>query len=133
MFKHVNPLLNAYAQKSHVHFERTCVWTILTIMEQFNGQKRRMQDVDENGAESKYLWGWKRKSYEYIQAHGKRIYDELMDVDSSDLGVRKKNIIMMGILTEIPGLMVQNRSTCGVGSASLTTTYRLTVSASTMS
>ena len=104
MFKNVNPLLNSYAQESHENFQRTCVWTILTIMEQFNGQKRRMQDVDEHGAESKYLWGWKRKSYEYIQAHGKRVYDELMEVEKSALGVRKKNIMMMGIITEIPGL-----------------------------
>jgi len=115
-FKEVNPVINAYMQKSPENMIDGIMFVVLSVKTPFHTMYKQMQDYREKGLDSKYVWGFKRQTLEYLQENGKDLYDELMDIYTrkkfGDMKFKGREIWthkdkqMMLVLTDVPGLGV---------------------------
>lgn len=109
MFKKYNPLINAYGQENYKNMIDLIIAVILTIKMPHWMWPKMMEDVRKHGINSKYLFGFKRKTYEYLLEHGPELYDDLMRLwrtPKKELGgtVQTKDGEMMMRLLDVPGL-----------------------------
>lgn len=116
MFKDHNPVINAYMQANAQQMIDGIMFVALSVKMPFHTMAQQMQDYRANGADSKFVWGFKRQTYDYLQEHGQDLYDELMDLSTrtkfGDLKFKGREIWlhrdkqMMLCLTDVPGLGV---------------------------
>lgn len=120
MFKDHNPVINAYMQANHEQMIDGIMFVVLSVKTPFHTMQMQMDDYRKHGGESKYVWGFKRQTYDYLQEHGKDLYDELMDLHARTEFYEKGQPIkfrgrqvwhhrdkqMMLCLTDVPGLGV---------------------------
>ncbi len=116
MFKDHNPIINEYMQSNYLNMIDGMTFVVLSIKTAFHTLDKQLTDVRKNGRDSKYLWGFKRETYDYLQEHGQDLYDELMDLSTrtkfGDLKFKGREIWlhrdkqMMLVLTDVPGLGV---------------------------
>lgn len=113
MFKSHNPIINEYMQANHEQMSMGIMFVVLSVKTPFHTMKKQMDDYKVNGVNSKYVWGFKRDTHEYLQEHGKDLYNELMDLCTRNwhtgTGSHWKNQTerdrrMMLVLTDVPGL-----------------------------
>ena len=113
-FKEVNPAINAYMQSSPKNMIDGIMFVVLSVKTPFHTMFKQMQDYREKGSESKYVWGFKRQTYDYLQENGEDLYAELMDLHKrTKFGDKKlkgkavwteRDRAMMLVLTDVPGL-----------------------------
>lgn len=120
MFKDHNPVINAYMQDDYKKMIDGIMFVVLSVKTPFHTMQMQMDDYRKHGGKSKYVWGFKRQTYDYLQEHGKDLYDELMDLSTrtefydkgQPLKFRGKQVWhhrdkqMMLCLTDVPGLGV---------------------------
>lgn len=116
MFKDHNPVINEYMQANAQQMIDGIMFVVLSVKTPFHTMSQQMQDYRANGADSKFIWGFKRQTYDYLQEHGQDLYDELMDLSTrtkfGDLKFKGREIWlhrdkqMMLCLTDVPGLGV---------------------------
>lgn len=58
-----------FALKNPDNLARVTTFVLTTIQAGLATTRNQMLDIDEHGADSKYLWGNKRAGYEYMQEH----------------------------------------------------------------
>jgi hypothetical protein len=58
-----------FALKNPDNLARVTTFVLTTIQAGLATTHNQMLDIDEHGADSKYLWGNKRAGYEYMQEH----------------------------------------------------------------
>ena len=116
MFKDHNPIINEYMQANAQQMIDGIMFVVLSVKTPFHTMAKQMQDYRDKGVDSKYVWGFKRQTYDYLQEHGQDLYDELMDLSTrtkfGDLKFKGREIWchrdrqMMLVLTDVPGLGV---------------------------
>lgn len=120
MFKDHNPIINGYMQANAQQMIDGIMFVVLSVKTPFHTMKMQMDDYRKHGGESKYVWGFKRQTYDYLQEHGQDLYDELMDLHKRTEFYDKGQPIkfvgrqvwshrdkqMMLVLTDVPGLGV---------------------------
>lgn len=120
MFKDHNPVINEYMQANAQQMIDGIMFVVLSVKTPFHTMAQQMQDYRANGGDSKYVWGFKRQTYDYLQEHGQDLYDELMDLRTRTEFYSKGQPIkfrgrqiwhhrdkqMMLCLTDVPGLGV---------------------------
>lgn len=74
MYARDMPLLKAHAEASPEGLADVITFTLLSIRQPFATVERAMRDVRVNGAESVYLWGWKREGFEYAWDNAHHLY-----------------------------------------------------------
>jgi len=60
--------------------ERTFRLVFLSIRQPFHSMAKQMRDVDENGLQSPYLFGWKRDGLAFVRANASALRDKLKAV-----------------------------------------------------
>jgi hypothetical protein len=110
-FKEVNPVINSYMQANPKNMIDGIMFVVLSVKTPFHTMYKQMEDYRAKGKESKYIWGWKKDTYDYLQENGEDLYNELMDLYQRKWGVgrgRADNPVrdrqMMLVLTDVPGL-----------------------------
>ena len=113
-FREINPAINAYMQSSPENMIDGIMFVVLSVKTPFHTMFKQMQDYREKGMDSKYVWGFKKQTLEYLQEHGRDLYDELMDLKTrTTFGDKKfkgrevwleRDRKMMLVLTDVPGL-----------------------------
>jgi len=114
MFKDVNPIINEYMQSSAENMIDGIMFVVLSVKTPFHTMHKQMEDYRANGKDSKYVWGFKRQTYDYLQENGQDLYDELMDLRTRTEWAGQKfpgrsiwthrDRQMMLVLTDVPGL-----------------------------
>ena len=109
MFKNHNPIINAYMQENHEQMSMGIMFVVLSIKTPFHTMKRQMDDYKVNQVNSKYVWGFKIDTHNYLQDYGKELYDDLMELwttPKKELGgtADTKDSAMMMRLMDVPGL-----------------------------
>lgn len=66
--------------KTNVGLERTMRLVLLSIRQPFHRMTQQMQDVDNKGLESPYLFGWKRDGLTYVRENISRLRETLAEV-----------------------------------------------------
>ena len=108
-FKDINPRINEYMQLSPIGMQDGIMFVVLSIKTPFHTMKTQMQDYKENGLDSKYVWGFKKDTLQYLLNHSGELYDDLMELwmtPKKELGgtADSKDAAMMMRLLEVPGL-----------------------------
>lgn len=76
---HQNKIEN-YAARGPTEFGRVLTFVLLTIQQPLDTVPAAMKDVDREGIESKYLWGFKRDAYEHMIKNREPIYHDAMEL-----------------------------------------------------
>ena len=103
-FKDVNPVINAYMQKSEMHMQDGIMFVVLSIKTPFHTMSKQMQDYRKHGLSSKYVWGFKKQTLEYLLENRSDLYRRLMAASRIDVSKNARDRLMMEMLTQVPGL-----------------------------
>ena len=109
-FKEVNPVINGYMQKSAMHMQDGIMFVVLAVKAPFHTMYNQMQDYRKHGLSSKYVWGFKKQTLEYLLENRDDLYKDLMDMWTGDwwgdmrTGKHERDKEMMLRLTMVPGL-----------------------------
>ena len=96
MFKEHNPRINDYAQSNAERFSRTIMMVALSIQQPWSSVGNQIESMLDEGKASRFVWGNKAKTYEWLKANGEDLYQRVMDLETTSE--------RMLALTEIPGM-----------------------------
>ena len=80
MFSTHQKAISEFALGSNVGLERTFRLVFLSIRQPFHAMHKQMQDVDNNGLQSPYLFGWKRDGLAFVRANASTLRETLKAV-----------------------------------------------------
>ena len=80
MFSTPQKAIADFALSSNVGLERTFRLVFLSIRQPFHSMAKQMRDVDDNGLQSPYLFGWKRDGLAFVRANASTIRETLKAV-----------------------------------------------------
>lgn len=103
-FKTVNPKINAYAQTSAQNNADMVMMVVLSIQQPWHAVGTQMRDYREHGANSRFVWGNKRKTYDWLQEHKEMLYRDAMDA--------KNDFELMQAFLHVPGLGLAKAGFC---------------------
>lgn len=99
MYAEHNPIIAAHALKSVGNFVDVVTMVLLTIRQPFHHVGRQMEDIRQNGRDSKYLWGNKKTGYDYAKEHAEVLYAAVKRaVEVNDV------VGAIDVLTNVPNL-----------------------------
>ena len=93
-----------YAQTSHDNMMDVGMMVSLSIQQNWLSVGDQLADVNRYGIESKFLWGNKRKTYEYFQDNSYQLYTDAMVVINSGGSDRDKARALMAVFLRVDGL-----------------------------
>ena len=93
-----------YAQTSHDNMMDVGMMVSLSIQQNWLSVGDQLADVNRYGIESKFLWGNKRKTYEYFQDNSYQLYTDAMVVINSGDSDRDKARALMAVFLRVDGL-----------------------------
>ena len=93
-----------YAQKSHDNMVDVALMVSLSIQQNWLSVGDQLADVNKCGIESKFLWGNKRKTYEYLQDNSYKLYTDAMAVINSGDSDRDNARALMAVFLRVDGL-----------------------------
>lgn len=104
MFNIHGKAIQQHAQQSAEHLSDVILMVALSIQQNWSTVGYQMQDVKNLGAESRFLWGNKKKTYNYLQARKHFMYGQFMAVINSNKSDAHKAATLMRIFLRVPGL-----------------------------
>lgn len=93
-----------YAKESSDNLADVITMVVLSIQQPWKDVGKQMADVKLNGKDSKYLWGNKRRTYDYITKRKGFIYNQFLAVINSSKSNDAKAYSLMNIFLRIDGL-----------------------------
>jgi hypothetical protein len=103
-FKTVNPKINAYAQTSAQNNADMVIMVVLSIQQPWHAIGDQMRDYRALGSESRFIWGNKRKTFDWLQEHKQALYRDAMDA--------KNDAELMEAFLQVPGLGLAKAGFC---------------------
>ncbi len=93
-----------YAQKSSDNLADVIIMVVLSIQQPWKNVGLQMADVKLNGRASKFLWGNKGRTYEYVMKRKGFIFNQFLAVVNSNKSDSDKAYSLMNIFLRIDGL-----------------------------
>jgi len=93
-----------YAQESSDNLTDVIIMVVLSIQQPWKNVGSQMADVKLNGRASKFLWGNKGKTYEYVMKRKDFIFNQFLAVVNSNKSDTDKAYSLMNIFLRIDGL-----------------------------
>ena len=93
-----------YAKQSSNNLVDVITMVVLSIQQPWLSVGDQMADVKENGLDSKFLWGNKRKAYTYITKRKDFIHNQYLAVINSNKSDNDKAYSLMNIFLRVEGL-----------------------------
>lgn len=104
MYKVYGKLCQDYALQSADNFMDVGLLVSLSIQQNWLNCGTMLQDVRENGIDSKYLWGGKAKTYSYLLRNKHMLFGQLKAIRASNKSDEEKAYSLMKIYLRIDGL-----------------------------
>ena len=105
MFKIHNMKINAHAQRNPDNLFAVVMMVSLSIQQKWSLVGDMLEDMQDNKSDSKYLWGNKKATYQYMTTHKHFIFGQMMAVmKSKNLTDHAKSISLMKIFLKVEGL-----------------------------
>lgn len=96
--------IQQYAQESANNLSDVILMVALSIQQNWSTVGYQMQDVKTVGGVSRFLWGNKKKTYNYLQTRKDFMYGQFMAVVNSKKSESDKAATLMQIFLRVPGL-----------------------------
>lgn len=105
MFKTHSPKIKAFAQRNPDNLFLVIMMVVLSIQQKWSLVGDMLLDMDKNQKNSKFIWGNKRSTYNYMVKHQHFIFGQMMAVlNSVHLTSYEKAYSLMKIFLRIDGL-----------------------------
>jgi hypothetical protein len=93
-----------YAKESSDNLADVITMVVLSIQQPWSAVGKQMADVKLNGRNSKFLWGNKGRTYDYITRRKGFIFNQFLAVINSNKSDAEKAYSLMNIFLRIDGL-----------------------------
>ena len=93
-----------YSQQSSDNLVDVITMVVLSIQQPWSAVGKQMADVKLNGRNSKFLWGNKGRTYDYITRRKGFIFNQFLAVINSNKSDAEKAYSLMNIFLRIDGL-----------------------------
>ena len=103
-FKTVNPKINEHCQQSAENNADMVMMVVLSIQQPWHAVGVQMRDYKALGADSRFVWGNKRKTFDWLQEHKEALYRDAMD--------SKTDSELMQAFLQVPGLGLAKAGFC---------------------
>ena len=100
-----NPIINEYAQRSPENMKAMIACVSLSIRQQWHTIGVQMADWRENGRHSKYIFGNKRATFEYLDEHIEELYQDAV-------ACAQNPAALMLVFMRIPGIGMVKAGFC---------------------
>jgi len=110
-FKTVNPKINAYAQTSAGNNADMVMMVVLSIQQPWHAIGDQMKDYREHGANSRFVWGNKRKTFDWLQENKEALYRDAMESLCYPVPLERDRELMKAFL-QVPGLGLAKAGFC---------------------
>ena len=112
MFKNHMPEIKRYAMHSPENLADVVLMVSLSIQQPWHTVGTQIRDVRINGSSSKYLWGIKRKTYEYLQSNKTELYNNYIRILRNRSPSIYKARQMLDAFMDVPGLGLVKSGFC---------------------
>lgn len=103
MFDKHQSKIAAYAKQGPDEFGRVITFVYATIQQSLDTVPGAMKSIDREGIESRYLWGFKRDAFEWLQSNKAAVYNDAMELSCiPDPAIAERELLAM--FGELPGL-----------------------------
>lgn len=103
-FKTINPKINEHCQQSADNNADMVMMVVLSIQQPWHAVGDQMRDYKALGADSRFVWGNKRKTFDWLQEHKETLYRDAMDA--------KTDSELMQAFLQVPGLGLAKAGFC---------------------
>ena len=103
-FKTVNPKINEHCQQSADNNADMVMMVVLSIQQPWHAVGVQIRDYKALGAESRFVWGNKRKTFDWLQDNKEALYRDAMD--------SKTDSELMQAFLQVPGLGLAKAGFC---------------------
>lgn len=103
-FKSVNPKINEHCQASADNNADMVMMVVLSIQQPWHAVGDQMRDYKALGGDSRFVWGNKRKTYDWLQDNKNTLYRDAMDADN--------DAELMLAFLQVPGLGLAKAGFC---------------------
>ena len=104
MYHRDQKAIQRYALENADNMARVYTFVLLTIQQQLSLVGDAMRDVDNQGVESRFLWGFKDPAYTWLQENKHTIYDNSLDVYDKILDEQLCEYLLLNYFSRLPGL-----------------------------
>ena len=90
------PMINAAMRASLSAFKRGVLFAILSARQPITSVPDQLRDVSKLGAQSRYLFAWKRNAFDYLETNSRQLWQDVCACADSAAAI--------SILCRIPGM-----------------------------
>ena len=101
-----------YSQRNANNMADTVLMVVLSIQQNWLGVGEQMADVRANKLDSKFLWGNKIKTYEYLMSNKHKMFAQVQAVLNSSRTYDEKAFSLMKIFLRVDGLGLPKAGFC---------------------
>jgi hypothetical protein len=96
--------IGKYARDNADNMARVITFVYATIQQPLNTVTDTMEDIDETGGASIYLWGWKRGAWLWLQEHKEEVHKRAMDIYDGHADPETVEHELLKYFASLPGL-----------------------------
>jgi hypothetical protein len=104
--------IKKFSKESPENLADVILMVVLSIQQDWKSVGKQIQDVKEHGAESRFLWGNKAKTYKYLAARKNFLFSQFLAVINSNKTDGDKALSLMKIFLQVPGLGLVKAGFC---------------------
>lgn len=101
-----------YSQRNANNMADTVLMVVLSIQQNWLSVGEQMADVRANKLDSKFLWGNKIKTYEYLMSNKHKMFAQVKAVINSSKSYDEKAFSLMTIFLRVDGLGLPKAGFC---------------------
>jgi hypothetical protein len=101
-----------YSQRNANNMADTVLMVVLSIQQNWLGVGEQLADVRTNKLDSRFLWGNKRKTYEYLMSNKHKMFAQVQAVLNSNKSYDDKAYSLMKIFLRVDGLGLPKAGFC---------------------
>jgi len=83
---------------------RVYTFVLMTVQQQLHTVPDMMRDIDTNGDQSRFLWGFKIHAYDWIQENKDEVFEKAMDISIGRAEPKQRAKDLLTYFAGLPGL-----------------------------
>ena len=104
MFNYINPVINSHCLDNADNLADCIAMVVLSIQQPWHSVGGQMLDYKKLGIKSRFVWGNKKKTIQYLQKKKHVLFGSLLAILNSHKSIADKNHALLKLFLHIPGL-----------------------------
>ena len=104
MFNYINPRINSHCLDNADNLSNCIAMVVLSIQQPWHSVGGQMSDYKKLGIKSRFVWGNKKKTIQYLQKKRHVLYGSMLAILASHKSQADKNHALLKLFLHVPGL-----------------------------